>query len=355
MSEIKGKPRTEADYRATLLDSSSSLKDFSLDRKKYYRKYILKEEIKEKDNAASNMGRLVETLLMEPELFDDKFYMSSCIESPTGLMLEFVNHLCNLTIESIVDGEITKDFEELSKEAYKLARYKLSYEAVIKSFTSPSKSGDIPEHYYQELLKVTLNNLTVVTTQDVTNAENIVSELKNNFVTSGIFNLVESDRWEILNQLQIEGYYVQGHKFKSMLDRVVVDHKNKIIQPYDLKCTWSVENFYEEYYLYRRSYIQAYLYYHACLSLTKDENSKYYGYSVDYLKFIVCDSINYMNPLIYVMLEKNMKDAEEGFIHKGRTYPGVSSIIDDLNWAIEQNIWNISRDNFNTNGITTLK
>ena len=38
---IKGQVKTEANYRAKAIDSSSSLKEFSMDRKKYYRKYIL--------------------------------------------------------------------------------------------------------------------------------------------------------------------------------------------------------------------------------------------------------------------------------------------------------------------------
>ena len=71
---VQGIIRTEADYRALQIDSSSSLKDFSLDRRKYYKKYILQENIKEKDNQAINTGCITETLLLEPELFDNKFY-----------------------------------------------------------------------------------------------------------------------------------------------------------------------------------------------------------------------------------------------------------------------------------------
>ena len=47
---IQGTVKTEELYRAVMLDSSSSLKDFSMDRKKYHRKYILNEDIKEKDS-----------------------------------------------------------------------------------------------------------------------------------------------------------------------------------------------------------------------------------------------------------------------------------------------------------------
>jgi hypothetical protein len=80
---ITGTAKTEAVYRANMLDSSSSLKEFSMDRKKYYRRYILGEDVEDKDTQAATTGRVVETLLLEPELFDERFYMSSCVEAPS--------------------------------------------------------------------------------------------------------------------------------------------------------------------------------------------------------------------------------------------------------------------------------
>lgn len=87
---IQGTTKTEALYRAIYLDSSSSLKEFSMDRRKYHKKYILNEVVEDEDNKASIMGRIVETLLMEPHLFDERFHLSTCMSTPTGLMLEFV-------------------------------------------------------------------------------------------------------------------------------------------------------------------------------------------------------------------------------------------------------------------------
>ena len=56
---IQGQTNTEANYRAVMLDSSSSLKDFSLDRKKYHRKYVLNEPINEKENITdANIKRI---------------------------------------------------------------------------------------------------------------------------------------------------------------------------------------------------------------------------------------------------------------------------------------------------------
>jgi hypothetical protein len=348
---IKGTAKTEAQYRAVVMDSSSSLKDFSTDRKKYYKKYYLKEKVEDKDNASANMGRIVETLLMEPHLFDEKFYMSSCASTPTGLMLDFVEALYKHTRDATdEEGVVKTPMSELLEAAYKDSGFKIKYEAVINKFI-----GSDAEIYYNEIRRVRTLNLTVVNTMEVSIAEKIVEQLRINSTTAPIVNLTNSSRYEVIDQMQVEGYEIDGHPFKSMLDKVVIDHKEKTIQPYDLKCTWSVENFYEEYYLYRRAYIQAYLYYYAMLHLTENPDLPYHDYKVEHLKFIVCDSTNYYQPLIYTLDEGDMKDAYQGFIHKGRTYPGVGDLIAALKWCVSTNTWNISHKNYLSNGIVNIK
>ena len=348
---IKGQTNTEANYRAVMLDSSSSLKDFSLDRKKYYRKYILNEPINEKETSAANMGRLVETLLWEPELFDEKFFLSSCASEPTGLMLEFVEALYRVTRDSTDEsGEVTRDFESLSREAYDLSSFKIKYEAVIKKFV-----GSDAELFYHEIRKVRANNLTVVSNLDVNMAEKIVQTLKTSSVTSKLVTLVSSGRYSVFSQLQVEDYIVDGHSFKSMMDWVVVDHDAKTIQVYDLKCTWNVENFFEEYYLYRRAYIQAFLYKKAAQHLANDDMLEYYGYEVLNPRFIVCDSANFYSPIIYTLSDEDMSDAKNGFEYKGRTYTGVKSLISDLKWAVENNMWDVSQGTFEANGVVNIR
>ena len=348
---IKGVTKTEAQYRAVAMDSSSSLKDFSTDRRKYYKKYFLGEKIEEKENLAANMGRIVETLLMEPHLFDEKFFMSSSASTPTGLMLDFVEALYRVTRDATDEsGVVTRDFADISLEAYNLSGFKIKYEAVIGKFF-----GSDAEIYYNEIRTVRAKNLTVINTMEVSIAEKIVEQLKTNTTTAPIVNLVNSSRYTIIDQMQIEGYQIDGLPLKSMLDKVIIDHDEKVIRPYDLKCTWSVENFYEEYYLYRRAYIQAYLYFYAMLKLANDPESECYGYTIDYLQFIVCDSTNYYQPLIYTIDLDDMQDAYDGFVHKGRTYPGVKEIISSLKWCVGTGVWNISHKNYLANGVINIK
>jgi hypothetical protein len=347
---ISGKSKTEATYRAVNLDSSSSLKEFSMDRKKYYRKYIQGENIEDADNKAATIGRVVETLLLEPEEFDGRFFMSSCVKAPTGMMLDFVEALYKHTKEATDDsGSVTRPFDEICKDAHVDSGFKIKLDAVLAKFV-----GTDNEVYYKEIREVRSKGLTVVTTQDVTNAEYIVEELKQNFATKDVVNLVNSARYTIHNQFQVEGYSVDGHLFKSMMDKVVIDHENKTIQVYDLKCVWSVEGFYEDYYLYRRAYIQAYLYHKAAIHIA-EMNEDLRDYSVLYPKFIVCDSINYMNPLVYTLDNSDYLKALEGFEHKGKFYPGVKELIKDLDWAIVNDRWNISRKNFENGGKINIR
>jgi hypothetical protein len=345
---IEGKVKTEASYRAIQMDSSSSLKEFSMDRKKYYKKYFLNERVEETDTKASVVGRIVETLLLEPEEFDGRFYMSVCTSSPTGRMSDFVEALYKHTSAATVEGVVTREMDDLMKDAYTDSGFKIKFESVVSKFV-----GSDAEIFYKEMREVKTKGLTVITADDVSNAERVVEELKNNSVTSEIINLVNSARYSIHNQLQMEGYSVDGHTFKSMMDKVVVDHNAKTVQVYDLKCVWAVEGFYDEYYLYRRAYIQAYLYKKAAHYFAEQEGLE--DFEILNPKFIVCDSTNYYNPLVYTLSDVDVAEAYEGFEHKGRKYPGVKQLIKDLQWAIENNTWNISRENYINNGVVNIK
>jgi len=342
---------SEEEYRAIKKNSSSSLKDFAEDRRKYYKRHILKEKVTEKYNAALEMGRIVETLLMEPDRFDDQFFMSSCANIPGGLMGDFVLALVKYTIKyTNEDGVCTEDFMNLAELALADSGFKQSLPTVLKKFY-----GSDAEVYFNELKLVEFNDLTVVTPDDINNGERIVEELKNNRNTSTVVSLKSSAKFEVYNQIKIDGFSIDGMPLKAMLDKVIVNHSEKIIQLYDLKCTWSVEKFYKDYYLYRKAYIPAYVYYQALLQETKCKDSDFYGYTVKNPMFIVCDSINYYDPLIFITTNENLHEAYHGFSVKGYHYPGVKEIISDLKWAIDNDSWRISRENYMNKGLVSLK
>jgi hypothetical protein len=112
----------------------------------------------------------------------------------------------------------------------------------------------------------------------------------------------------------------------------------------------------KEYYLYRRAYIQAFVYFRAAKKLAEIlEEETGEDYEVLPIKFIVCDSINYYSPLIYELSDYNIAEAYTGFEYKGYEYQGVAEIIKDLKFALRENIWNISRENYENLGRVRLK
>jgi len=266
-------------------------------------------------------------------------------------MLEFVEALYRITAAATDGfGVVDRDFGEILEEAYNESGFKIAKEAVLKKFI-----GSNAEIYYREIREVRAKKLTVITTQDVTNAERIVEALQNNEFTKDIMTMETNERYTVINQLKIDDYIVDGHSFKSMLDKVIIDNNTKTVFIYDLKCVWAVEGFYTEYYLYRRAYIQAYLYYKAVSYLANQITSPFYGYTVNYPQFIVCDSINYNDPLIYTLSEEDMVEAYAGFEHNDRKYPGVKELIEGLKWAIDNDKWTISKKNYEAKGFVNIK
>jgi hypothetical protein len=345
---IKTSNNAEKMYRAINMDSSSSLKQFVKDRKKYYKKYILKEYVEDEESKAITMGRIVETKLLEPELFDDRFIASICIDAPTGLMLSFVDSLFKHTISNRDENDnLTVPFDSLLKIAYEESGYKISFDRVVNSFTNSEA-----QTYFEEKLQVYKKNLTVVSITDVANADKIVDQIRTNPFTQ-VVNLTNSVRYSITNQHQVTGLEYNGLILKGMFDKVVIDHVEKTIQVYDLKCTWAVENFYKDYYIANLGYIQSGIYHLLASKEFSDLIEE--GYVLNPIKYIVCDSIGYYNPLIYTLNHEDLKECFDGFEYRNVQYPGINKIVDNLNFAKEMDIWNISKDNYINFGIVNLK
>jgi len=340
---IAGNQRTEKEYRKIDVDSSSSLKVFAQDRKKYKKLFIDNERVEDDEKTKSSItGDLVDCLLLTKEKFDEKFFLSSIFKTPSGNMELFVNSLLKYSDSPY------ENFEEIAKKAYKDSGYKWTFEKVLEKFV-----GSDAELFFKESLEVRSKGLTVVALEDIQNAERIVEDLKTNEITKDIINLVNSDRYLVQNQVQVERFEINGLPLKAQIDKIIVDHKEKRISPFDLKCTFSVEGFYWEYYLHRLAYIQAYVYKQACYKLKEQLGLDYY--TVENLSFLVCDSIGYMNPLIYTLNQDDEDDCYNGFEYRGRRYKGVKEIVADLKYAKENDVWRISRKNALNGGIVNIK
>lgn len=351
---ITGARMTEKAYRKIDALSQSMIKEFYDDRKKFYKKYILGEVVEQEITQGIKMGNLVDCLYLIPELFEDKFFMSICTEIPTEKMLAFCKALAMHSMESLdEEGIQRRDFAELTHLAYIDSGFKWALSRILEQF-----SGKEPENYFRELIQTYASGKIVITSEDVENANRIVTALRTGEFTS-FLNLDSTEDREIFRQVPVDGFVIEGRPFKGLLDMLEVNHTEKYLQPYDLKVVWSVEGFYREYYLKMRAYLQAATYDLACTHLrTVQYGGQEGGYTIRPMKFIVCDSINYYNPLIYNLQLDDIMDGFRGFTHRGQYYKGLIQLVKELNWHMDNNIWGMSMENYLNAGmvqVNTLK
>ncbi len=346
--------KTEAEYRKVPMLSASDLRQFSTDRKAFFQEKILGEKREEDYNKAILIGNLVHCLLLEPQEFDNKFYMSICEKPPTGLLLAFTEALYKHTVLSLDENNVvTEDFDSLSDKAYVDSEFKISKEAVLKNFTTPNKkTGEIPENYYKQLLEARLQGLEVACVDDITIAEKIVKQLREDEFVGGIFE--DTEDTQSFNEQKIEGFEVDGIQMKGMLDRIVVNHKDKTLQIYDLKVVYDPINFMREYYLKKAAYIQGYIYRIGLLSGKLDLGFDYSDYKHLPPIFLCAHSGCFYKPIQYKMSMNSLLAANIGFDVAQRHYPGVGDIIQDILFAQEKGEWNISLKDYLTNGVREI-
>lgn len=355
MTGISGRTRTqrtEQEYRQVDLDSSSSLKVYADSPVKYFKQFVMGEKEVDDENKSTIVGSLVHVLLLEgQEEFDRKFHLSALESKPTAMMLDFVLALYKHTEANLTeDGEVTVSFDTLVDLAYPDSGFKISKEAVLKKFI-----GSNAEAYYSELREVKKRGLIVVTEEDIRNAERVVDELKYNEYTGPIVNRETDEDYIVLNELQVEGFEIDDLPLKGMLDKTIIDKVHQTVQITDLKICWSVGNFYNEYYLHRKTYIQAYLYYKAIEYILPELVENPEQYVILPPQFLVADSIGYYQPIIYKLSLRDIEDAYNGFYERGWYYPGVKEVIENLKWSKENNLWRISREAYINNGILPLR
>jgi hypothetical protein len=357
---------TETQYRALDIDSYSSIKAFIEDRKKYYRKFVLKEPVREPESDSLIFGSLVDCLLFTPDSFDQKFSVS-ITNLPKGQYKKLVDELMEITQRSVDDmGEVTRDLEDMLEEAYKNVKYdrngnvvdfkRDSFEKVKEKFI-----GSDLEIYYRQLREA--HGKYVIEPVTIENALKVIGELKTNIVTQEIINMENSDKIDIYDQFPIIGSLKEclGEevteeecKAKCLVDKIIIDHEAKEIHIYDLKTAWDNEGEFLNNYFKYKYYIQAALYWYLVVEWAKKQE-QLAVYKVRFPAFIVVDSSNYKNPLIYLTDMNNITQGMRGFIIKDKYYPGVVRAVKDMIWHKRTGIWNISKENYENNGIVRIR
>lgn len=330
-------------YHALDLNSYSTLKCFVNSYKKYYKKYILKETINEKDSQYAEdqrFGSLVDCLKFQPETFDDQYTISTA-PIPTGQMLQFVQELHKLCVKNTNEyGILCSSLDNLLEEAYFLVGFKRDkLDTVKEKFVKEGMA------YFQELKD--RGDKLVISLEELEWANSLCDYISLHPFTRDLFQLRTDEDNEIIYQYKVIGE-ILDLPMKGMIDMMHIDKKNKIIHLYDLKIM-SNNTLFSYNYLKLMYYIQNAVY-------TWLVKQQYPDYQVNPIVFIAIDRYKNYAP---TLVETSMIDYENavfGFTTIfGRSYTGLRTIIDELKWHIDNNIWDCSRLIYENNGRIPLE
>jgi hypothetical protein len=339
--------------------SYSLLKLYATNRTKFYKEVVC-GEVTEKDQTLSTIvGDMVHTLLADQGEFDNKYVIAQAMV-PNGQMLELCDALYKRTVKSLdSDGVQKEKFEVLFTEAvnsvkydYNMAEVKFkgkNLEKIVEMFSSADKDGCIPELYYKEKLANT--GKTVVTESTIMTAEKVVEQLKTHPYTREIINLKTGNGVEVFNEVVIL-YEIDGVEYQSMVDKLVIDHNDKMIIPWDYKCTWMVEENWEYNYLKNMYYLQVGIYDEAIQQFIIEHNLE--GYKVCPMNYIAADVTGNAAPVIYRLSEQDVEMAKKGFKVRGKQYLGVEELQDQLLWSNTTGNWTTTKSIHEANGVCEL-
>ena len=319
-------------YRENNSINYSLLKNIATDPKQVIAKYDIS------DKNGVKRGDLLDLMFSDPDSFGNKYtYFNG--EVPTATTLE----LANRTVTYVIENNIQSIDNKLVLEIVRANKYypdNWKDDTIIGKFDTPLfwdyvnfqiKLGDklmIEKELYDEIEQA---YQTILTHQ---HTAHIFDEEKRELIYQN----------PIYTELSVDG---TSYGVKALPDVISIDHKNKIIYPYDFKMLTGYTAYgFKSRFLDMKYYIQSALYTFCIRQWAKE---KYKGYNVVNYKFIVISNKNLKLPLIYDPY-KFVQTGFTGFDEDGKSYPGIHQLIKDLMWHRANNKWQYRRELYETNG-----
>lgn len=296
------------------------------------------------------IGSLVDTLMTEPDKVEERYHVMKATKPTGAKAIELCDYIIN-------NGflEKTTTVKRAIKEALVEFQYRGDW-AWEKKYADLEKNGTV--EFLEQYLEC--GNKFPIDEEAMRKAEQVAHGLENGEFTKDIFTLQEDVelqfqfivefKSELFNSLIKDAFghtEPVPHRFKAMCDLVRIDHKNKVIQPYDLKITTaSIEAFQGKIMQYRYD-LQAVFYYealknHEYIKLLMDR-----GYELRELLFIV-ESFTYPgHPQVIELDQSYLLMGIDGKIINGRYYKGINQLIPEIHFHLMQEKWDYEMTVYN--------
>ena len=329
----------EPTYRADHAISYSTLSRF--EREGWRKLSSLFDRI---ESPSLAFGSAVDTLLTDgPDAFKEQFIVcefpsisDSLIQIARDLHSKFKNE--HRKVSTISDAEI--NVVALENNYYVNPKY-ASYR--VKNIRESC------DEYYA--LLTLAQDKTIISQSDYDDVLNCASELRNNPATKFFFTSSPwDDQYEKVFQLKFKGEY-NGIPVRCMFDEIIVDYKNKIIYPIDLKTTGHPEEDFEGSFAMWRYDIQAKLYTYI-LNQICSQDPYFKNFKIVHYQFIVINRRT-VAPMVWNFKgnfgEMDLKD------DKGNIYRDWRKILIDLNYYLNSPTMRYRKDILENNCIMDIK
>lgn len=325
---------TEKQYYREKGVSSSSLKWFEISPK--YFKKRLDEEIVDEKKSWLELGKKIHMAILEPDEFEKNYIYLEYTQPTSPNQKEFCEEYVKLR----------KENSKATKKSHKIKAYK-------KAYNTKNKKEDVIEKEANKLhsrLKDYINYLEkrdeykdILTKADWEKIQEIKDEVLIHKSAPSILHLKEdpfNDNIEAYSELPIFWLYPDYDlQCKSMLDRVVIDHKNKIVRLIDVKTTSNIGSFEESYEKYKY-YRQLAFYWMALYYFLKEKGINYNDYK--YETYILAVSTRDLTEVrLYPILET---DLEMG-------YSEIEKLIPEIDWHFKNEAWDHTRSYYENDGV----
>lgn len=319
---------TEKEYYNKQRVSSSSLKWFEISPLFY--KKMLNKEIEQESKRYFEIGKKIHMKILEPNEFD-KNYIFLDYETPKS---ENQRQFC----EDYITAKGNKDYK-LSyayRKNYKVD--KSSEEDILEKATSLKTSLSKYITYLKKRSEVK-DVLTYTDNKLINECDKLAHE---HIAATNLLYITDPFLdYKEYNELVILFVY-NNVECKSMIDRLVIDHTNKVVKLIDLKTTSNLSEFkhsFEEFNYYR----QMTFYWIAIHSYCKDNN---------------IDISDYTKETYIISFQKG--DLPECRVfqiqeaHLNRGLEEIDSILFNIKWHQDNNQWEHTKDYYDNNGIEQL-
>lgn len=296
---------------------------------------ITKTEV---NNDGVKHGSLVDDLLTDiltgSTIYKDKYYIYDG-EKPSATL----GTLCDI---------ILKNYEKLPDKntVLKIVKHNAFWSST-KDETKLIPKFDIPEFWDYLNVMYNVKDKKIITTSEHVNAKEAVNILLTHDYSKHLYN---NDN-ETYYQLPFEIEY-RSFKIRGILDRLSIDHKNKIVYMDDLKTGANKGEMFLKSFIDYRYYYQGAIYRMSFDYFCKMFNLK--DYTLAPFKFIYLGKTEKI-PFIFEFTNKWNEAAINGFTTKsGYKYSGLDENLDKIYFHWKNKIYDFSQEIYENNGCLTL-